>query len=60
ILRNPVYCGDLAYGRRTVKPARRRNRQAPARLRRSRPHAYVDGAVPAGGQVPDVSPDPPP
>jgi site-specific DNA recombinase len=47
ILTNPVYCGDLVYGRRRVNPAARRNPAAPRRLTGGKPLAVVAGAVPA-------------
>lgn len=47
ILTNPVYCGDLVYGRRRVNPAHRRDRSAPQRLRARQPLAVVAGATPA-------------
>lgn len=47
ILCNPVYVGDLVYGRKQVNPARRRDRSAPQRLRREQPLACVRGALPA-------------
>lgn len=47
ILTNPVYRGDLIYGRRRVNPAARRNPAAPRRLTGGKPLAVVAGAVPA-------------
>jgi site-specific DNA recombinase len=47
ILRNPVYCGDLVYGRRRVNPAHRRDKSAPQRLYNQKPLAVVGGATPA-------------
>ncbi|HWI60714.1 MAG TPA: recombinase family protein [Symbiobacteriaceae bacterium] len=47
ILRNPVYCGDLVYGRRRVNPAHRRNRSATRRVSGGMPLAVVPDAVPA-------------
>ncbi|MDF2630241.1 MAG: Resolvase domain protein [Symbiobacteriaceae bacterium] len=46
ILTNPVYRGDLVYGRRRVNPAARRNPAAPRRLTGGKPLAVVAGAVP--------------
>ena len=47
IIRNPVYCGDLAYGRRRVNPAHRRDKTVAQRLYGQKPLAYVEGATPA-------------
>jgi site-specific DNA recombinase len=47
ILQNPVYCGDLVYGRRRVNPAHRRNKAATQRLCGQQPLAKVANAVPA-------------
>lgn len=47
ILRNPVYCGDLVYGRRRVNPAHRRDKSAVQRLHDQKPLAVVADAVPA-------------
>ena len=47
ILTNPVYCGDLVYGRRRVNPAHRRDPSATQRLYGQKPLAVVADAVPA-------------
>lgn len=47
MLQNPVYCGDLVYGREPVNPARKRDKTAPTRLKGQKPHVTVRGAVPA-------------
>ncbi|HYF96103.1 MAG TPA: recombinase family protein [Symbiobacteriaceae bacterium] len=47
ILQNPVYCGDLVYGRRRVNPAYRRDKSAVQRLQNQKPLAVAAGAVPA-------------
>jgi site-specific DNA recombinase len=47
ILQNPVYSGELVYGRRRVNPAHRRDKSAPQRLYNQLPLAVVDGATPA-------------
>jgi site-specific DNA recombinase len=47
ILRNPVYCGDLVYGRLPVNPAHRRDKTAPVRIKGAKPHVSLEGAVPA-------------
>ena len=47
ILQNPVYCGNLVYGRLPVNPAHRRDKTAPQRLRGQKPLVEVEGVVPA-------------
>jgi len=47
MLTNPVYAGDVVYGRRRVNPAHRRDKSAPQRLYNQRPLAVVAGGAPA-------------
>jgi site-specific DNA recombinase len=47
MLRNPVYAGTVAFGRRKSNPAHVRDKSVPRRSKRETPLALVEDAVPA-------------